>query len=50
LEVEYTLRSQNKPIGVAEYQLYKELPEELSKQLPSAQEIKNYLQGKKNNF
>ncbi|MDX2304027.1 MAG: PDDEXK nuclease domain-containing protein [Microscillaceae bacterium] len=47
LEVEYSLRSQNKPIGVAEYKLYEQLPEELSKQLPSAKEIKQYLKSKK---
>lgn len=47
LEVEYSLRSQNKPIGVAEYKLYEQLPEELSKQLPSAKDIKKYLNSKK---
>lgn len=47
LEVEYSLRSQNKPIGVAEYKLYEQLPEELSKQLPSAKDIKQYLKSKK---
>ncbi|TAG01977.1 MAG: DUF1016 family protein [Cytophagia bacterium] len=47
LEVEYSLRSQNKPIGVAEYKLYEQLPEELSKQLPSAKDIKKYLTSKK---
>jgi predicted nuclease of restriction endonuclease-like (RecB) superfamily len=47
LEVEYSLRSQNKPIGVAEYKLYEQLPEELSKQLPSAKDIKKYLKSKK---
>jgi len=47
LEVEYILRSQNKSIGVAEYKLYEELPEELSKQLPSAKDIKKYLKSKK---
>ena len=46
LEVEYALRSQKKPIGVAEYILYKELPEELSKQLPSSKDLKTYLKGK----
>jgi predicted nuclease of restriction endonuclease-like (RecB) superfamily len=47
LEVEYSLRSQNKPIGVAEYKLYDQLPEELSKQLPSAKDLKKYLKSKK---
>ncbi len=46
LEVEYSLRSQNKPIGVAEYKLYKELPKELSKQLPSVKELKKILKSK----
>ncbi|TAE74596.1 MAG: DUF1016 domain-containing protein [Bacteroidetes bacterium] len=47
LEVEYALRSQKKPIGVAEYKLYEQLPEELSNQLPSAKDIKKYLKSKK---
>ncbi len=46
LEVEYSLRNQNKPIGVAEYVLYKELPEELSKKLPSSKDLKTYLKKK----
>ncbi len=46
LEVEYSLRSQNKPIGVAEYILYKELPEELSNKLPSSKDLKTYLKKK----
>lgn len=40
LEVEYALRSSTKPMGVAEYQLYPELPESLSGQLPTPDEIK----------
>lgn len=43
LEVEYALRSSNKPLGVAEYQLRESLPEELSGKLPSPEELKNQL-------
>lgn len=43
LEVEYALRTSNKPIGVAEYQLYPELPENLIGQLPSPSEIRKKL-------
>ena len=39
LEVEYALRIQHKPIGVAEYRLTKELPESLKGQLPSIKEL-----------
>jgi predicted nuclease of restriction endonuclease-like (RecB) superfamily len=34
-EVEFSLQSKNNPIGVAEYKLYKELPEELKGKLPA---------------
>jgi len=34
LEVEYALRTSNKPIGVAEYQLTKDLPKKYKKYLP----------------
>ena len=40
LEVEYALRTSTKPIGVAEYQLLPELPENLVGLLPSPDEIK----------
>lgn len=40
LEVEYALRTSNKPIGVAEYQLLPQLPKELAGQLPSPEELK----------
>ncbi|MBK8565781.1 MAG: DUF1016 family protein [Saprospiraceae bacterium] len=40
LEVEYSLRTSNKPIGVAEYQLFPQLPEGLVGQLPSPEELK----------
>jgi predicted nuclease of restriction endonuclease-like (RecB) superfamily len=35
-EVEYALRSLQKPVGVAEFQLTRELPKELSDKLPNA--------------
>jgi predicted nuclease of restriction endonuclease-like (RecB) superfamily len=40
IEVEYALRNSNKPIGVVEYQLYPELPENLVGLLPSTAELK----------
>ena len=45
LEVEYALRTSNKPMGVAEYQLSQVLPEGLSGFLPSPEEIKRKFQG-----
>ena len=39
LVVEYALRIQNKPIGVAEYRLTKELPESLKGKLPTVKEL-----------
>ena len=41
LEVEYSLKSKNNPIGVAEYQLRKKLPAEMKGMLPSPQEFEN---------
>ncbi len=46
VEVEYALRIQNKPIGVAEYRLTKELPEKLKGKLPSVDEIKKTIEYK----
>lgn len=43
LEVEYTLRNANKPIGVAEYILSKQLPKELIGKLPTAEEFQRVL-------
>ncbi|MDO8365226.1 MAG: PDDEXK nuclease domain-containing protein [Saprospiraceae bacterium] len=40
LEVEYALRTSNKPVGVVEYLLSAVLPENLTGQLPSPEEIK----------
>jgi hypothetical protein len=44
VEVEYALRIQNKPIGVSEYRLTKELPETLQGKLPSVDEIKKIIE------
>ena len=43
LEVEYTLRTSNKPLGVAEYKLSSSLPEELAGMLPDPQILKEEL-------
>lgn len=43
LVVEYALRDNSKPIGVAEYQLAQALPDELKGQLPSVEEIEREL-------
>lgn len=40
LEVEYALRTASKPIGVAEYTLSKQLPNELKGKLPSSDDFK----------
>lgn len=44
LEVEYALRIINKPVGVAEYQLMKELPNKMKGKLPTASELNEKLQ------
>jgi len=46
LEVEYALRTSNKPLGVSEYKLSSSLPAELSKQLPSPEELVKQLKNK----
>lgn len=43
--VEYTLHDVNKPIGVAEYKLFNQLPKELQKQLPAPEQIVELLDG-----
>jgi predicted nuclease of restriction endonuclease-like (RecB) superfamily len=43
LEVEYTLRNANKPIGVSEYILSNQLPKELEGKLPTAEQFRNIL-------
>ncbi len=37
--VEYALKEANKPIGVATYKMFKELPKELQNDLPSPEQI-----------
>jgi predicted nuclease of restriction endonuclease-like (RecB) superfamily len=44
LVVEYALRDNNKPIGVAEYQLAQTLPSDLENQLPSIEQIERELE------
>lgn len=39
IEVEYTLREMNKPMGVAQYHLTKNLPMDLKKKLPDANKL-----------
>ena len=41
---EYALRGMTKPIGVAEYRLTQQLPQELQNQLPSVTELERQLQ------
>ncbi|MBP9743311.1 MAG: DUF1016 family protein [Burkholderiales bacterium] len=43
LEVEYALRTASKPIGVAQYTLTKQLPNELKGKLPSVEEFQKLL-------
>lgn len=43
IEVEYALKTSNKPIGVAEYKLTHELPEILKGKIPTKEEIKQLL-------
>ncbi len=43
IEVEYSLRSSSKPIGVPEYKLTNELPKNLKGKVPSAKELKQML-------
>jgi len=45
-EVKFSLKDFHKPIGVAEYQLTKELPDKLRGKLPSALELKEHLKDK----
>lgn len=42
-EVDYALKGLNKPMGVAEYILTKELPSDLEGRLPNLKEIKELL-------
>jgi predicted nuclease of restriction endonuclease-like (RecB) superfamily len=45
--VEYALRKMDRPMGVASYQLTKQIPEELKNNLPSEAELKKLLKKKK---
>ena len=42
--VEYSLRDMNKPIGVPEYKLTEALPDDLSGQLPTVEQLEAKLQ------
>ena len=39
LEVEFSLRTKNNPIGVAEYKLYQSLPDDLKGKLPTSRQL-----------
>ena len=43
LEVEYTLRTNTKPIGVSEYKLTHKLPSNLKGKVPTSEELKRML-------
>ena len=43
IEVEYSLRDINKPLGISEYHLTEAIPENIKAQLPSIEEIENEL-------
>jgi predicted nuclease of restriction endonuclease-like (RecB) superfamily len=45
--VEYSLRKMDRPMGVASYQLTKQIPDELKNNLPSEAELKKLLKKKK---
>ena len=45
ITVEYSLRDLNKPIGVSEYQITSNLPEQLRSSLPSIEQIEAELGG-----
>lgn len=50
IEVEYALRGISQPIGVAEYQLSKEIPDEIKSELPTIEEIENELAANLDNY
>ena len=50
LIAEYSLKKINNPIGISEYILNDELPEELFKELPSIEEIERELELNINSF
>lgn len=43
IEVEYSLRTNTKPIGVSEYKLTHEIPEQLKGKVPTEKELKRML-------
>ena len=43
IEVEYSLRDINKPLGISEYRLTEAIPHNLKTQLPSIEELENNL-------
>ena len=43
LVAEYALKDMSKPIGVSEYKVTSDLPENLSKQLPSIEDIQKHI-------
>lgn len=45
LVAEYALKDMSKPMGVSEYTITNSLPEELGRQLPSVEDIKNRIKG-----
>ena len=45
LVAEYSLKDMSKPIGVSEYRITSDLPEELGQQFPSIEDIRNRMKG-----
>ena len=43
IEVEYSLRDMNKPMGISEYRLTEMIPEEIKTKLPSIEELETKL-------
>lgn len=50
VEVEYSLRDLNKPIGISEYHLVDVIPENLKAKLPSIEELENKLINHQENY
>lgn len=44
LVAEYLLKDMSKPIGVSEYRVTNDLPQELEKQLPFIEDIQKHIQ------
>ena len=45
---EYALKDMSKPMGVSEYKVTSELPEDLGKQLPSVEDIQKHISSERN--